>query len=223
VTAHVGEDGLPCALHPEPSQQRILELALIGSRMPGFHHDAASKLQTLMMALDEISELSAEATPMLSSALDTAHDSLRELHQLLRGNRALATPSQRANVRLADLVTAASERVGVKLRGQVPTIEVCVAIAAMTHALAQLFDLAAGVSELGRIVDLVIESGEQLILTITGPREATQGNPAAPEIVALTAFVLEREQGTLVCSGDGERFRVHLPRSARTAQPPESL
>jgi hypothetical protein len=213
MTAHLGEDGQPCALHSELSTQRLYELALLGSRMPTFHHDAASKLQSLMMALDELSELSAEQDGAMQPAIDTAQMSLRELHQLLTTNRALSKPPVRAIVQVADVIQGAAERVGVRLRGDLHTArpEVRVAIPALTHAFAQLLDVAAGPSQLGRVVDLTIETSHGVSVTISGPREAAKAAPNTLEAVALAAFVLAREQGSLVCGGEGERFRIQLP------------
>ena len=208
---HQDETGQECERHPRIAAQRLYELALLGSRMPGFHHDAASKLQSLMMALDELSELSTEADPMTLGALDTAQAALRELHQLLTSNRALAKAPQRVEIALAELLRAASERVGVKLRGaELPACDVRVAVPAMTHALAQLFDLAAGPSHLGRIVDVTAELGESVVLVIVGPREATKTNPLAGEILGLASYAIARDDGELACGGEGERFTVRL-------------
>ena len=117
MTRHLDETGQPCTRHPEVTEVRLYELATLGSRMPSFHHDAASKLQSLMMALDELSELSTDVDPMARGAIDTAHVALRELHQLLSANRALAKPAVRAHGHLPELVQRAADRVGVKLRG----------------------------------------------------------------------------------------------------------
>ena len=53
---HSGEDGAPCATHPAAELDRILALASLGARASGFNHDLASKLQGVMMALDELDE-----------------------------------------------------------------------------------------------------------------------------------------------------------------------
>lgn len=198
------------------SQQRLLELALVGSRMPGFHHDAASKLQSLMMALDEISELSEDADPAVRSAIDTAHTALRELHQMFTANRALTKPPQRTGVMLRDLVQRAAERVGVKVRGELPECVVHVPAPAITHVLAQLLDIAAGPSHLGRVVDASLHIDDTILLALSGPLEAMQKPVAnAGEVVALAAFVLEREGGALAA---GERYEIRLPRRIDTTQ-----
>ena len=199
------------------AQDRLLELALVGSRMPGFHHDCASKLQSLMMALDELSELSEDADPMVRGAIDTAHTALRELHQMFTANRALTKPPQRTNTSIEELVHRAAERVGVKVRGTLPAYDVRVAVPALMHAFAQLFDLAAGPSHLGRVVDVSLESG---VLTIVGPKEALAKQPTnAAEVVALAAYAIERERGTLRVD---ERIAIALPRESVTDQLPKT-
>jgi hypothetical protein len=213
MTEHHDETGHECQRHPRIAEQRLCELALLGSRMPGFHHDAASKLQSLMMALDEISELSAEADPMTLGAIDTAQAALRELHQLLTTNRALAKTPQRVEIALDELLRHAAERVGVKLRGALPACTVRVAVPAMTHALAQLFDLTAGPNHLGRAVEVTIEIGDTALLTIVGPFSPAAPNALVAEVLALASFAIVRDQGTLTCA-EGDRFTVRLPRVA---------
>lgn len=199
------------------SQQRLMELALVGSRMPGFHHDCASKLQSLMMALDELSELSEDADPMMRSAIDTAHTALREMHQMFMANRALTKPPQRTNTSIEELVQRAADRVGVKVRGTLPAYDVRVAVPAITHAFAQLLDLAAGPSHLGRVVDVSFEAGA---LTVAGPKEALAKPSAnAAEVVALAAYAIERERGTLRVD---ERIVLALPRESVTDQLPKT-
>lgn len=201
-------------------QDRLMELALVGSRMPGFHHDCASKLQSLMMALDELSELSEDAEPMARSAIDTAHTALRELHQMFTANRALTKPAQRTNTSIDELVQRAADRVGVKVRGTLTADTVRVAVPAITHALSQLLDLAAGPSHLGRVVDVSVEAGERVTLVIVGPKEALAKVPAnAQEVLALATFVIDRERGTLRVD---ERIEIVLPRETVTDQLPKT-
>jgi len=216
---HRDESGEPCTRHPEPVETRLLELATLGSRMPSFHHDAASKLQSLMMALDEINELSSDADPIVRAALDTAGSALRDLHQMLTANRALAKPPQRTRAMLGEVLQRASERVGVNIRGELPPCEVRVAVPALTHALAMLVDVAAGPTHLGRIVDATLVTSGGATLTIVGPREAA-AKPAANigEALALASFVIARDEGKLTCGGEGERFVVQMPLAIDTAQ-----
>jgi len=54
---HLDDQGRPCTKHPSATIDELMVLAVIGSRVSGFHHDIASKLQGLMMSIDEIGEL----------------------------------------------------------------------------------------------------------------------------------------------------------------------
>lgn len=211
MTGHVDESGQPCTRHAQVTEQRLFELATLGSRMPSFHHDAASKLQSLMMALDEISELTSHEVVDLRTSIDTAHSALRELNQILAANRALAKAPQRARIALPELVTQAASGTGVRLRAATAAKDVRVAAAAVRHALGLLLDLTAGPSHLGRVVDATCElDGSSYVLAMSGPPEAATKLPAnAGESIAIANFVIEREQGTLRCTPTG--FVVTLP------------
>jgi hypothetical protein len=211
LSVHHTEDGQPCTLHAELPRNRLYELALAGSRIPGFHHDAASKLQSLMMAVDEISEYAAEH-PVLRMAVTTAQASLQDLRQMLSANRELTTSHQRMNVPLAEVLEFAAQRVGVQLRGSLVAADILVSVPAMIYALGELLDLVAGPIDRARTVDVVIEPGHHVTWTISGPRDVARTTGNAPEIIALASFALAREHGSLVCGGAGERFRLSLPR-----------
>lgn len=210
MSRHRDETGAPCKRHGEVTEQRLYELATLGSRMLSFHHDAASKLQSLIMALDDISELAAEGD--LRAPVDTAHTALRDLNQILSANRALAKAPQGARIGIGELVHRAADSVGVRTRGELPSLDVRVAIPALRHALSLLHDLAAGPSHLGRVVDVSCTSdGDGLELTITGPVEAvTKLPPSAPESTAIANFIIDREDGELRCSPSGFLVRVPL-------------
>src|SRR4051794_40869000 len=105
---HKDESGGACKVHAPSSSDALLALATLGSRMPGFHHDCASKLQSLMMSLDEIGELS--ATTEMRQAVDTAHLALRELHELFTANRALAKSPQLTRCSLGELIARSTSR-----------------------------------------------------------------------------------------------------------------
>jgi len=211
MTGHVDESGQPCTRHAQVSEQRLYELATLGSRMPAFHHDAASKLQSLMMALDEISELTSHEAVDLRTSIDTAHSALRELNQILAANRAIAKAPQRARIALPELVSQAAGGSGVRLRAGIQAKDVRIAAPAVRHALGLLFDLTAGPSHLGRVADVTAElDGSSYVLTMSGPPEAMTKLPAnAGESIAIATFVIEREQGTLRCTPTG--FVVTLP------------
>jgi len=212
MAEHLDETGQLCTRHAPLTEQRLYELATLGSRMPAFHHDAASKLQSLMMALDEISELADPDAADLRASIDTAHSSLRELNQILAANRAIAKAPQRARIALPELLSQAASGSGVRLRAGIPQAkDVRVAASAVRHALSLLLDLTAGPSHLGRVVDVSCElDGSSYTLTMSGPSEAAAKLPSnAGESIAIAMFVIAREQGTLRCTPSG--FVVALP------------
>lgn len=206
---HLDEGGEPCTRHPVASSQGMLALALLGSRMPSFHHDVASKLQTLMMALEELAEL-AEGREEMVLAVAGANATLRELEAVLKTSRALARAPRREPIPLDELVTHAAERAGVNVKGALPACHVAIALPSISQALAVLLDLAAGPLELGRTARLVATVGGQLVLVIHGAPTAMDALPAnAGDMLALTSFALAREGGELRCGPD--RFTIHLP------------
>jgi len=162
---------------------RLLALALTGSRAPGFNHDCASKLQAIMMALDEITEL-AEGNAELMRAADTATESLRELNALLNGNRALTKPPTRTATTLRELFTKAAERVSCQIAGDVSERAIEVAMPACVHALAMLLDLAAELGPRGRQVHVV----EGVVRTQKQPSE---------DVLAIAQFALGRDGGKI--------------------------
>lgn len=204
--SHLDETGQPCTRHAAISQDVLLEFAAVGSRISGFHHDAASKLQGMMMAIDEISELAAAD---VAAAAATASAALRDLHQILTVNRALAKAPQCKATPLDDLVMRAAERHGVKARGELPATNVYVAPPSIIHALSIPLDIAAGPVSGARAVDVTCSStGETLTLEITtGSAPAAIAN--ANELLVLASFLLKREAGALACKPNG--FVVELP------------
>jgi hypothetical protein len=202
---HLDETGQPCTRHATISDDVLLAYAAVGSRISGFHHDAASKMQSLMMALDEISEL---ATDDIRGPATTASSALRDLHQILTVNRALAKAPQCKPVPLRDLVARAAERHGVKVHGDIPAIDVQISLACLAHALSIPFDIAAGPSQDSRTIDLACTQGEHLVLDITA-RGALANTPNANELIALAVFLFQREDSSLACKPNG--FVVELP------------
>lgn len=160
---------------------RLLALALTGSRAPGFNHDCASKLQAIMMALDEITEL-ADGNPELMRAADTATESLRELNALLNGNRALTKAPARATTTVRELFAKAGERVSCQIVGDVSERSIEVALPACVHALAMLLDLAAELGPKGRQVQIV----EGVVRT---------GKQPSDDVLAIAQFALGRDGG----------------------------
>lgn len=206
--AHVDETGAACPHHLAASRDGLLQLAMVGSRASSFHHDCASKLQGLVMALDEINELTMHGDPQLTRAVEIALDSTRELHGLLNANRALTKPPARAPIALRDLLARASAHVRVALQGEVPDVMVQVAVAPVSHALALALDVAAGVgrSRALAITSAVVEGAVELVMFAATPPPAN-----ASEALAIATFVITRDGGRMWCSAAGDRLVVRLP------------
>jgi hypothetical protein len=204
---HLDEEGAPCAHHGAAAPEVLLQLAMVGSRAPAFHHDCASKLQGLVMALDELSELTENGDPQLVRAIEAASDASRELNALLNTNRALTKPAARTPIALKVLLAGAAHRVAVTLQGTLPDAMVNVTVPAATHALALAFDVAAGT---GRARTLAV-------VATVGAREVDIAMPAAPaqpsnasESIAIATFVMARDGGRLWCARAGDRLFVRL-------------
>lgn len=205
VAPHLDETGQPCTRHAEIASDILLGYAAVGTRVSSFHHDVASKLQSLMMSLDEIGEL---VDGELRIAAETAQGAVRELHGLVMVNRALTKRPQRKRVPLRELVGAAAGRAGMKLRGEIPVIDVEIAPPSITHALALVLDLVAGPVSGTRTADVShrIEEGAIVVeVTNTATTPSTQTN----ELLCVASFLLRREDGSLACQPNG--FVVTLP------------
>ena len=206
---HLDEEGRPCASHPQATQDALFALAMLGARASSFHHDIASKLQGIMMALDEISELiEHQPDADLRRATDTAHTSLKELNTLLNTNRALSKPPTRTRQAGRDLFAAAARRVGVNIRGELPAVSHDVAAPAATLALGLAFDVAGG-SGRARSVEVsgdVLDGRLSVTLSTTRPAPSNAG-----ESLAIAAWILARDGGDVRCTPAGDRLVVHLP------------
>jgi FixJ family two-component response regulator len=211
VIGHDDDTGAPCTKHPAPSTEWLMGFAALGSRLPSFHHDVASKLQSLVMSLDEIGEL-AEQIPELRVPIETAQASLKELDSLFKANRALAKAATRARVMLPDLMARAAERSGVKLRGEVPTVELDLALSQHTHAFALLLDSVAGSVAQGRQVDINVRVEETRVQMVIAGVPAAKAPPNQSELIAVAGFLIMRDGGTLRCGGDKPRFTITLVR-----------
>jgi hypothetical protein len=198
IPEHVDEVGQPCERHPPGTLAALLELALVGSRMSSFNHDIASKLQGLMMALDEIGELAqTRGDAELGPAADTAQLALKELNDLLTQNRALTKPPVKTASLIRDLVVKAGARVGVHVRGTLPDTAIEVAVPRTLQALALAIDVAAGP---GRSRTLAVSVDGT---TVQLPLAAQPGSASASELLALASWMFTRAGGALVCRADG--------------------
>ena len=201
---HLDETGAECTRHAA-NVDALLTFAVIGSRVATFNHDIASKLQGLMMSLDEIDEmLDRIADPHLRRATETAQQAIKEASTLLSANRSL-TRSSKAKLQLRDVVKSASERSGVGVLGSIPDAQADVA-ALTTHALGLALDAIGGTGK-NRIVDVVatIQNGRAR-LVFTSAAEPTK---SAGDAFALAAFAIARAGGELRCRDNG--FVVQLP------------
>lgn len=207
-TNHLDDTGAACTVHPVVDPDELFALAVVGSRSPSFHHDLASKLQGLMMSVDEIGELTADAPPAVARAIDTANTTLREVLALLNMNRALTKAPTKSSTTLAELVARASERVYVNVKGAMPTATLEVSLPSLIHALALVFDVAGGPGR-GRNVAVTSEiANGSATLTLAASAEPP---PNAPASLALAAFVFGREGGELRCGQSGGVLIVRLP------------
>lgn len=207
IIEHLDDQGQPCARHKAATIDDLMFLAVVGSRTPGFHHDVASKLQGLMMSLDEITELS-HSDPNVSRAAEIAMESLREVLALLNLNRKLTKPPTRTAVALSEVVARASERVYVSLRGELVDATLRVSAPATIHALSLAFDVAAGPGR-GR----TLQATAQLETTHVELRlDCSQEPPVdSGESLALATFVLARDTGSVRCTADGSQLILRLP------------
>lgn len=175
-----------------------MALASVGARMSPFNHDIASKLQGLMMSLDELDELiEHRGDPDLRRAIETAHAAVKELNALLTANRALTRGAKQTRTTLREVVRQAAERAGAQTRGEVVAAPIECSIPAIAHAIALVMDVCAGVQRL-RSIEITSEVGDgfaEVAFAINGAPPAT-----ASEHLALAAYGLARERGTLHCA-----------------------
>jgi hypothetical protein len=210
LISHRDEHGNVCTRH-EPATDALLAWAAVGSRISGFHHDSASKLQSLMMALDEAVDMLGDERPDVQRALDTAMTSLRELHGLLTENRALAKAPQQKATPVSEILRRAAARYSIKLAGDAGAQSVFVAPPSIVHAVSLLFDACAGPRQGARAVDIAAtEQGGKVEVSIAPTGGGTAS--AANESICVAAFLLAREAGELRCTANG--FVVQLPVAA---------
>ncbi|HEY3807355.1 MAG TPA: hypothetical protein VGL61_32360 [Kofleriaceae bacterium] len=210
---HLDETGRPCTRHAAPSQDSLLALALLGSRMPSFHHDLASKLQSLMMAVEEIDELAQDAAADMRTAIAGAGLAVRELQALFAANRTLARPPQPKPTPIGDLIATAAHRAGTRTHGELPAAHVDVSPPAIAHAIAIVLDLAAGSAKTPRALTLVGElDASHVVVTIETTSEPLP--PNAGDLLALAGFAFAREHGELRCGPAS--FSIRLPLHERS-------
>ncbi|MGN6103967.1 MAG: hypothetical protein ACTHU0_02580 [Kofleriaceae bacterium] len=208
---HLDDTGTACPHHPPVQLDAVLALALIGTRAPGFNHDLASKLQGLMMTVDELTELvEIRGDGELARVVETAAAALAELDQLLAGQRALSRTTARTRLAVHDLVARAGARVAVGIRGDLgaPEAAVAVVVPAIVHAVSLAIDIAAGQGR-GRSLEVgsrLEGAAIELVLPAARPVASNAG-----EWLAIARAALRREGGELGCSSAGDQIVIRLP------------
>ena len=202
---HLDDTGAECTRHVA-NVEALLDFAVIGARVAAFNHDIASKLQGLMMSLDEIGEVVERVGDAdLHRATETAQLALDEARALLSANRAL-TRSTKTKVQLRDLVKAASERGGLGVLGAIPDGQVELALPPTAQALGLALEAIGGTGK-SRIVDVIATTeGGRARLTFVSSAEPS---PTAGDAFALAAFAIARAGGELRCRDNG--LTIQLP------------
>jgi hypothetical protein len=217
LPVHVDESGVPCERHPTGMSSGVLHHALVGSRTQGTHHDLASRLQSLLMAIEEIVEL-AQQTPKdgdLRIAADTALAALTQANDILAAHRSFARGSgERVRAFVRDLLTRASRRTGVSVDvSSLGDVEINVLPARAEQALALLLEVLGADLVAARKVTAEVEiTDTSTVLTLRG------GDPGAPraqatDLVTLASYALGCDHGRLRCGAAGEpdRFIIAYP------------
>ena len=205
---HLDEHGRPCTRHAVPARDLLMALATVGSRAHGFHHDIASKLQGLMMALDEITEGLEGGDPQLQRTAETAMVALKELNGLLNQNRALTKPPVASRIGLRELVARASERVYVTIQTELPDVMHDVGVAAIVHGLSLAFDVAAGPGRGRTLAASTTIADGQLVMAL---QASTSPPTNAAESLSIATFLIARDRGELRCSDAGKQLVIRIP------------
>ncbi len=202
---HLDDTGAVCTHHP-PNESSLLTLATIGSRVSSFNHDIASKLQGVMMSLEEIGDyVEREPDPGLRQAVEDAMTALKDATALLTANRALTRTATKTKASLSDVVRAAADRSGILVHGDISERQVETAVPLLTQALALVFDALAGGGR-ARTLSATM-SGDAVVLSSKAPP-----TPSLADALALAGFVVTNAGGELRC-GDGT-VSVRLPFAA---------
>jgi hypothetical protein len=205
----VDERGEPCSSHRPVRPEVMLTLALVGSRASGLNHDLASKLQGLLMTLEDLTErLADHADPDLHSSAAEASAVAQELAQLVTASRSLTRSSPPSRCPLRELVAASCDRAGVELDTQLIDAELEISEPPVIHALSLIIEVAAGPGR-GRALEATCRlAGEQIEIVLTAARQTTG---YASEYLALASAILRRHGGDVRCGA--ERLVIWLPRA----------
>ena len=205
---HNDEHGQPCALHPAPALSRWMSLALVGAGASRFHHDIASTLQRLMMAIDELGEAVEGAGPGPRLAVETASIALKDLNGLLNRNRVLIKAPVQKRTSFRELVTLASAQVYMTIVGELPEAVVDVCAPMIVHGLSIALDVAAGPGSRRTLSPVTSISGGKVVMAL--PATPDRSSTAA-ESLAIATFLLQQDGGDLRCSTAGDRLIIEVP------------
>lgn len=213
---HLDERGEPCATHPQIRPEAMLLLALVGTRATGLNHDLASKLQGLLMTLEDLAErLGERGEADLARAATEASTSAQDLVEIVTASRALTRQPGPSRQTLRELVAASCQRAGIELTAELVDAEIEIIAPHVVHALALVIEVAGGLGR-GRPLESScrhVNDGVELVLT-AAPRTTSY----ASEYLALAGAVLRRSGGDLRCGPS--RITVWLPiRPARVSTP----
>lgn len=188
---HEGEGGGPCTRHALASLDPLLGLAMVGSRASGFQHDVASKLQSLVMSLEEIGDRAdALDDADLTIALTAAREAVRDMTAQLQVFRQLSRQPPAAAIPLREVFAFAAERAALRVRTEPPPLVIVASGAETVHAVALLLDGA-----LGRATPRELE------VAFTARGFAVPLG-ASNEAVTVATYVFKRSGGTLRCTAD---------------------
>nr|HEX4313906.1 hypothetical protein [Kofleriaceae bacterium] len=193
----------------------LLALALLGAGARGFQHDLSSKLQALMMSLDEIAERGDDlGDAEIHRAAERAMASIKDTHAVLMAYRQLARGAAPAEARLADLVDAGAARAGVAVAADstVPAATVVATATATTLAIAMACELAAGTGAV--TVRGAAVAGGGVELTVVGGGGRVPG-VARADALALIRFAMVRDGGDAHDGSDGVVLRFTPATPAR--------
>lgn len=197
---HTGDGGQPCARHGAASLDAVFALAMLGARLTRFQHDIASKLQGVMLSLDEIAEHTAGARdPELARALETATSAAAELERLLAASRSVSRPPLPTRTTVRDLIARASERTGVALVGEPGDIDIECCAPLIAHALAIVIDVASGNDRVRTLAVTAHASATHVELAFATSPAQLDG---AATLLAVAAWLLAQHGAELRCQGD---------------------
>lgn len=204
---HLDEQGEPCTTHAPARPGMMLTLALIGSRASGFNHDIASKLQGLMMTIEDLAErLADHPDPDLHRAASEAAVVAQEIANLVTVSRQLTRAAPPTRRTLRDLVAASCDRAGVELATELVEADVELAAPQVIHALSLAIEVAAGPGRGRALESTCRRRGDRVELSMSAAKQTTG---YAGEYLALASAILRREGGDVRCGP--EQIVVLIP------------